>query len=294
MSMRDVSVKESRKKNVPDMMNLSLGSPQSRVSKESLMTFQSDVAHELPFLRRYARTLTGSQSIGDSAVRETLHALIAAPEEFRDEVDVRVELYRVFHKIWSDSSLRPIDTPGAIVGSLPRRLRKALLLTTIEGFSIDDAAYILEMDEAEVQDFVTQARSAIESMLSARVMIIEDEAIIALHLKSLMVSMGNDVAAIVRTETEAVATAEQVRPELILADVNLADGSNGFDAVRRILQTQDVPVIFITAFPEKLLTGETEEPAYVISKPFNPDNVVATVWQALLVSRETSAMGEVE
>ncbi len=258
------------------------------------MTFQSDVAHELPFLRRYARTLTGSQSIGDSAVRETLHALIAAPEEFRDEVDVRVELYRVFHKIWSDSSLRPIDTPGAIVGSLPRRLRKALLLTTIEGFSIDDAAYILEMDEAEVQDFVTQARSAIESMLSARVMIIEDEAIIALHLKSLMVSMGNDVAAIVRTETEAVATAEQVRPELILADVNLADGSNGFDAVRRILQTQDVPVIFITAFPEKLLTGETEEPAYVISKPFNPDNVVATVWQALLVSRETSAMGEVE
>lgn len=256
------------------------------------MTFQSDIAGELPFLRRYGRTLTGSQSVGDAAVRETLQALIAAPDEFRGDVPVRVELYRVFHKIWSDSSLRPIDTPGAIVGSLPRKLRKALLLTTIEGFTIDETAYILDFDEAEVREFVSEARSAIESMLSAKVMIIEDEAIIALHLKSLLISMGNDVAAIVRTETEAVAVADQVHPELILADVNLADGSSGIDAVRRILQTVDIPVIFITAFPEKLLTGDGEEPAYVISKPFNPDNVVATVWQALLVSRETAAMAD--
>lgn len=254
------------------------------------MSFQSAVAAELPFLRRYARTLTGSQSVGDAAVRETLQALIAAPEEFREDADVRPELYRVFHKIWSDSSLRPIDMPGAIVGSLPRRLRKALLLTTIEGFTVDEAAYILEMSDAEVADFVAQARTAIHSMLSAKVMIIEDEAIIALHLKSLMMSMGNDVSAIVRTESEAIAAAQQVEPELILADVNLADGSSGIDAVRNILQTITVPVIFITAFPEKLLTGDGHEPAYVISKPFNPDNVVATVWQALLVSRETAAM----
>jgi CheY-like chemotaxis protein len=129
-------------------------------------------------------------------------------------------------------------------------------------------------------------------MLSAKVMIIEDEAIIAMHLKSLLVSMGNDVAAIVRTESEAIATAKLVQPELILADVNLADGSSGIDAVGHILDEMDVPVIFITAFPEKLLTGDKVEPAYVISKPFNPDDVVATVWQSLLVARETAAIAE--
>lgn len=256
------------------------------------MTFQAAVAHELPFLRRYARTLTGSQSVGDAAVREMLQAMIAAPEEFSDDVDVRQELYRIFHKIWTDSSLRSMDMPGAIVGSLPRRLRKALLLTTIEGFSEYEAAYILEIEESAVRDFVAQAREAIHSMLSAKVMIIEDEAIIALHLKSLLMSMGNDVGAIVRTRDEAVATASELQPELILADVNLADGSSGIDAVAEILKQMTVPVIFITAFPEKLLTGERDEPAYVISKPFNPDDVVATVWQALLVARETAAMAE--
>lgn len=258
------------------------------------MSFQTAVTAELPYLRRYARTLTGSQSVGDAAVRETLQAMIAAPDEINTDAPVRAELYRVFHRIWSDSSLRPIDMPGAIVGSLPRPLRKALLLTTIEGFSAEQAAHILGTSEEEIEASVTQARSAIHAMLSAKIMIIEDEAIIALHLKSLMVSMGNDVAAIVRTESEAIAAAEQVTPELILADVNLADGSSGIDAVRHILQTLTVPVIFITAFPEKLLTGDGHEPAFVISKPFDPDNVVATVWQALLVSRETAAMAEIE
>lgn len=256
------------------------------------MTFQAAITTELPFLRRYARTLTGSQAIGDAAVRETLEAMIAAPDEFSEAVDVRVELYRVFHRIWSDTSLRPIDIPGAIVGAMPRGLRKSLLLTTIEGFSIQDAAYILGIESHEVEQNVSEAREAIHSMLSAKVMIIEDEAIIALHLKALLVSMGNDVAAIVRTESEAIAAAEQVHPELILADVNLADGSSGIDAVAHILKDITVPVIFITAFPEKLLTGDGTEPAYVISKPFNPDDVVATVWQALLVSRETAAIAE--
>jgi DNA-directed RNA polymerase specialized sigma24 family protein len=258
------------------------------------MSFQAAVTAELPYLRRYARTLTGSQSIGDAAVRETLQVLIAAPDEIDGDAPVRTELYRVFHRIWSDSSLRPIDMPGAIVGSLPRRLRKALLLTTIEGFNLDEAAHILGMEAAEVEEYVTEARSAVNAMLSAKIMIIEDEAIIALHLKSLMMSMGNDVAAIVRTESEAIAAAEQVEPELILADVNLADGSSGIDAVSHILKTLTVPVIFITAFPEKLLTGDGHEPAFVISKPFNPDNVVATVWQALLVARETAAMADHE
>lgn len=256
------------------------------------MTFETEVARELPLLRRYARMLTGTQEAGDAAVRETLQALIAAPDEFRNEVPARNELYRVFHKLWTDASLRSIDIPTAIIGSLPHKSRKALLLTTIEGFSVEDAAYVLGNEESEVRAYVAEAREAVSSMLSSKVLVIEDEAIIALHLKKLLMDMGNDVAAVARTATEAVEAARQVHPELILADINLADGSSGIDAVDTILEEIDVPVIFITAFPEKLLTGERKEPAYVIAKPFSPDHVAATVMQVLLVSRETSANPE--
>lgn len=254
------------------------------------MTLQTTVATELPFLRRYARTLTGSQSVGDAAVRETLEALIAAPDEFSDDPAPRVELYRVFHRIWSDSSLRPIDLPGAIVGTLPHAWRKALLLTTIEGFSPSDAAYIMGVDDHTLTSSVTRARESVHSMLSARVLIIEDESIIALHLKRLMIAMGHEVLAVVRTHAEAVRAAGEQHPDLILADISLADGSSGIEAVSEILAEMSVPVIFITAFPERLLTGERPEPTYLITKPFEPENVSATVWQALLVHRERAAM----
>jgi CheY-like chemotaxis protein len=258
------------------------------------MKFHEAIASELVYLRRYARTLTGSQSVGDAAVRETLEAIIAAPEEFRGDVTPRVELYRIFHKIWGNSTLRPIEIPGAVVGALPRKSRKALLLTTIEGFSEKDAAHILSIDEDDLHDEVAGARNSINRMLAAKVMIIEDEPIIALHLKNLMTSMGHTVAGTFRTKSEAVEMAGELQPELILADVNLADGSSGIEAVADILEMQSVPVVFITAFPERLLTGERLEPAYLISKPFEPENVAATVWQALLVHREKAALASID
>lgn len=258
------------------------------------MHFHEAIANELAYLRRYARTLTGSQSVGDAAVRETLEAIIAAPEVFRADVSPRLELYRVFHKIWSDSSLSSIDIPGAVVGALPRKSRKALLLTTIEGFSETDAAYILDAPQDELHDAIINARNSINTMLAAKVMIIEDEPIIALHLRNLMTSMGHTVIGTVRTKSEAIRMAPELQPELLLADVNLADGSSGIEAVADILEYKSVPVVFITAFPERLLTGERPEPTYLISKPFEPEHVAATVWQALLVHREKAALAAVD
>ena len=71
------------------------------------------------------------------------------------------------------------------------------------------------------------------------------------------------------------------RPGLILADIQLADGSSGLDAVNELLRTFEVPVIFITAYPERFLTGERPEPTYLITKPFLPETVQATIGQAL-------------
>jgi len=80
---------------------------------------------------------------------------------------------------------------------------------------------------------------------------------------------------------EAVKLATEQEPDLVLADIQLADGSSGVDAASDILNTLNIPVIFITAFPECLLTGERLEPTYLIAKPFLRDTVKATIGQAL-------------
>jgi CheY-like chemotaxis protein len=97
--------------------------------------------------------------------------------------------------------------------------------------------------------------------------------------------LGHDVTGIARTHKEAIAMVNQRRPGLLLADIQLADGSSGLDAVNEILATTDLPVIFITAYPERLLTGDKPEPAFLITKPFQPDAVKAAISQILFFDR---------
>lgn len=253
------------------------------------MPLRDVVGAELPYLRRYARAVTGSQSMGDAAVRETLEALIEAPQEFDLEKPPRAELFRAFHQIWSPASLAPIElrTRNGTMASLPLAAREALLLTAVEGFSEREAATILDLEPAVAAQHISDARASITEALTGTVMIIEDESIIALHLQTIVNALGHDVVGIVRTHREAVQRASEVEPDLILADISLADGSSGIDAVKEILEDQSLPVIFITAFPERLLTGERPEPTYLITKPFEPETVAATIWQAMIAHRET-------
>lgn len=258
------------------------------------MSFRQQLASQLPYLRRYARALTGSQTLGDAAVRETLEALLEAPEEWDETAPVKTELFRTFHRIWNSDMIAPLESRGrsGVIAEFPIKRRQSLLLSTVEGFKEDDVAKILGISEADVNGHVVAARSAIEDALSARVLIIEDESIIALHIKQIVENLGHEAIAIVRTRAEAVAKARDERPELVLADISLADGSSGIDAVKDILAEQTVPVIFITAFPERLLTGERPEPTYLITKPFEPETVIATIGQALLMHREIDINSE--
>lgn len=250
------------------------------------MSLKAEIAPQLPFLRRYARAVTGSQTLGDQAVREVLEGLLAMPATFTTEAPPRLELYRVFHRLWR--GMRSRNGHDGLISSFPLYTREALLLTTIEEFSEAEAALILDSTVADVSAEIEQARAAIGAGLRSNVMIIEDEAIIALDIKSIVESLGHKVAGIARTRTEAAALAARTNPELILADISLADGSSGIDAVKDILGTANVPVIFITAFPERLLTGERPEPTYLITKPFSPATVAATIDQSLLFHREAA------
>lgn len=249
------------------------------------MSFTSAIAPELPFLRRYARTLTGSQQLGDSAVRETLEALLVAPEEFAETRSPRVELYRVFHKLWVGRLLGQIgDRENAHGG------REALLLTAVEGFSREEASIVLGQAPEAIDASIAAARAEISRALRCRVLIIEDEAVIAMHIESIVAGAGHDVVGIAQTHRQAVDQAMTSSPELVLADISLADGSSGIDAVREILESISVPVIFVTAFPERLLTGERPEPTYLITKPFEPIMLEATMAQALMAASRAEAL----
>jgi DNA-directed RNA polymerase specialized sigma24 family protein len=252
------------------------------------------IAQLLPYLRRHARALTGSQQAGDAYVAATLEAILAAPGEFGQNGDVRIALYRMFHRVWSSTVLpgdaaEPENPAEAVAGRRLAQLtplnRQALLLTVVEGFSSHDAAAVLDLNAAMVADLVEQAVRDIDRQTATSVLIIEDEPLIAMDLEQIVGSLGHHVLDVAPTRDAAVEAARLRRPGLVLADIQLADGSSGVDAVRDILTRFEVPVIFITAYPERLLEGRRLEPTFLITKPFSPDQVKAAVSQALFFER---------
>jgi CheY-like chemotaxis protein len=249
------------------------------------------LAPHLPYVRRYARALTGDQTTGDHYVRVALEALAAGDRVLEASFTPRVALYHVFHAIWcssgaqlepaqEDESLLSDDTTRRLMRIAPRS-RQAFLLTALEGFTPSEAAQILGTDFQEVEQLISEAQREIDEELATDVLIIEDEPVIAADIEALVKELGHTVVDIAATRSEAVDAVTRKSPGLVLADIQLADGSSGIDAVKDILTRYDVPVIFITAFPERLLTGERPEPTFLITKPFQPETVKAAIGQAL-------------
>lgn len=248
------------------------------------------IGRELPFLRRYARALTGSQSAGDNYAAATLEAILSDRSILEGVSDTRLGLFRAFHVIWQSSG-QPVEE--ADLNDRERRAqdhlrrltpnsREALLLRTIEELRHDQIAEVMQIDQPEAEELVQIAVTEMSGTMRGKVMIIEDETIIAMDLKGIVQAMGHTVTGIARTHSAAIELAGKARPDLILADIQLADGSSGIDAVQELLgDLGDIPVIFVTAFPERLLTGDRPEPAFLISKPYSEEQVRSAVSQAM-------------
>jgi len=253
------------------------------------MGLTQSISAALPNLRRYARALTGSQNAGDNMIAAVLETLVADPAKLSADKPVKVGLYKMFlenyNREQAPSSFAPATGAEHIADRRLSRIspkpRQAYLLRALEGFSVDDAAYALGVNSDEVASLAAQANQEMMSQVATDVLIIEDEPIVALDLERLVRDLGHDLAGVASTRTEAVELAHGSDPGLVLADVRLADGSSGLDAVTDILRSFDIPVIFITAFPERLLTGERPEPAFLVTKPFRDEAVKALIGQAL-------------
>ncbi len=257
------------------------------------MSTSQTVRKQLPYLRRYARALSGSQASGDAYVAAALESLIASPQILESGSSSRVALYRAFTKIWNSVPVNSLPEAGVTLlppeqhlTQITPRPRQAFLLVALEGFSEEDAAEVLGCDLASLRRLVEESGRELAAEIATDVLIIEDEIFIAMDIETLVESLGHTVIGIARTHGEAVALARQKRPGLILADIQLADGSSGLDAVNELLGSLEVPVIFITAYPERFLTGQRPEPAFLIAKPFQLAVVSAVVSQALFFGRK--------
>lgn len=256
--------------------------------------FSDRIATELPYLRRYARALTGAQDSGDKYAIATLEALLQDRSIFEDGIRPRVALYKCFHAIWSTTGAptrteAAEDRASALLAALQPNTREALLLSTVEDFSTDEIATVMGTDRTEVTHLIATARADMQKSVQGRIMVIEDEPIIAADISAIVEDLGHSVVGVARTRDEAVTMGRAERPDLILADIQLADNSSGIDAVNDLMADMpDTPVIFITAFPERLLTGEKHEPAFLISKPYKEEQVQSAVSQAMFfASTET-------
>jgi len=262
------------------------------------MSLSATIAPHLPFLRRFSRAVSGSQQSGDALVAAMLEALIADIDMFPKASSERIALYKIFAKLFTSVSIRvPQAVPAAAweqraaanLTAIAPRPRQAFLLVAVEGFSDEEAAEILDADEKEFAELISQASNEISRQVATDVLIIEDEPLIAMDIEEMVESLGHRVVGTARTHAEATTLFNRTRPKMVLADIQLADGSSGIDAVNEILTSTSVPVIFITAFPERLLTGERPEPAFLVTKPFNPDMVKALISQALFFDRQAKA-----
>ena len=254
------------------------------------MSLSMRIAAHLPYLRRFSRAVTGSQTSGDAYVAAVLEALIANIGLFPKTSSDRVSVFKLYCQLFDQVTIAPSDAASPFaweqraadnLQNITPDARKAFLLVSVEGFSPDEAGEILGLTAEETSALLRQASQEISAQVATEILIIEDEPLIAMDIEDMVRSLGHGVSGIARTHAEAVDLFHRTKPQMVLADIQLADGSSGIDAVNEILKSSTIPVIFITAFPERLLTGEKPEPAFLVTKPFNPDMVKALISQAL-------------
>jgi len=132
---------------------------------------------------------------------------------------------------------------------------------------------------------MSEPSPAAPDRLVARILVVESEPVIAADIENVLVMAGHYVVGIAATAREAVDKFAEHQPDLVISELRLADreddGFTGLKAVQEMLGIRKVPTLFVTAWPERLLTSERPEPALLVVKPFDPRTITAAVSQAL-------------
>jgi len=252
-----------------------------------------EILPALPRLRRFARALTGDAEAGDDLVAEVVEETLAASfaEAGCDPLRLLAAMLRLRGTRGAapprgDGPVHPLE--AALCG-LPERRRRAFLLATLEALPTREVAAVMGVEEPEAAADVAGAREAVGRALAARVLIVEDDALIARDLAETVASMGHRVCGTAATPDEAVAVAEDDEPTLALVDLHLAQGTDGKATVRSLrARHAGLPVIFVTAFAEELERDRALSNEPVIRKPFTRDQIETAITRAVFAPREAA------
>ncbi|MBL8131283.1 MAG: response regulator [Anaerolineae bacterium] len=172
-----------------------------------------------------------------------------------------------------------------------RRQRPGFLLPGAAGACSRQSVSALDEDEQEttaaappVTDDSTGMGATMDAMKrSARVLIVEDESVVALDLRLTLRRMGYDVIGIASSGEEAVNAAQQAQPDLILMDIRLRGRIDGIQAATLIRSRHDTPIIFLTAQSDETTRKRAESVSSfkIIMKPFSPVDLESSISTAL-------------
>lgn len=235
------------------------------------------IESHLPALRRFAWAYTGSRTAGDDAVSIFLKACISQSDIFKSPLAHKVRLFQLLHR-----QIKLRTHVHETIEQLGRQVRSVFLLSALEHFSTSDIAAIIGEPETRAVFLLRHAETQSQRNEAMEVLIIEDEALIAMELKAIVEKMGHRVVGRAATQRQAMMLAKQLKPDLVLADVQLAGGDSGIQAVSDLRKLSDIEPVFVTAFPDRVSKSMDSSPLFIISKPFAPDLIETTLSQAAM------------
>jgi CheY-like chemotaxis protein len=253
----------------------------------------------LPYLRRYARALTGSTSGGDDLVAIVLRSVMENGGAAA-AADDALTLYAMLNRAFDGREGKPEVEAGAhpierALAGLPELQRRLFLLVNVEELAPLDAAVVLDLRPQQANDLLDAAQDAMRAALIANILIVEDDAIIAFDLAETVRGMGHQVCGTAATMDAALAAAQASQPSLALMDLRLAHGDSGITTAQALRRRSDLPIIFVTAFGDELTRRGLAHLGPVIQKPFTREQIERAITQAVFATpggEGTLAAGE--
>jgi len=249
------------------------------------MAVNTTIALELPSLRRFARSMTGSQRAGDVYVSCMLDRLLLDPGLVSRGHPVKISLFRQLASILASACESTQPTGYRAFELRAHRARQAWLLFAVEQMTVEEIAIVLDLGVSDIRGLLTGVAREVKQQSRAHVVIMEDDGALGLELAAMVERLGHEVAGIAQSSQKALTIIASLQPDLVIAEAHLLQSASK----RGDLATT---TICMSARPEELLTGLRPEPAFVLTKPFDVLPVEAMISQAQMSTVRTCTARE--